>query len=153
MKERFTKKDLRVGDIITLRNGKKGKWNGEEFQVRNSCWLNEYNIENDLTNNGCCGSELDIVKVERQFKTGVVYERKKEILDEAEKRYLRDVIRPFRNEVKYIKLEKSWSKVDCCYVLIETKSNDTSCLPYFKIGTMYKGMKLNKEYSVKELGL
>jgi hypothetical protein len=108
-------------------------------------------FDNQLKHNG--DSDLDIVKVERTTKTEVVYERKKEILDEAEKRYLRDVIRPFRNEVKYIKLEKSWAKNYHCFIRIESKDDDTACLPYFKIGTMYKGMELGKEYSLKELGL
>lgn len=149
MKERFTKKDLKVGDIITLRNGKKGKWNGEKFQVRDTCWLNEYNIENDLTNNGCCGSELDIVKVERQFKTEVVYKRKKEILDEAEKKYLSDVIRPFRNKVIFIKKISGEHRE---FIKIVFK-NEVVPFPYFKKDSMYKGMEPNKKYSLEELGL
>jgi hypothetical protein len=150
MKERFTKKDLKVGDIITLRNGKKGKWNGEEFQVRNFCWLKEYNIENDLTNNGNCGSELDIVKVERKTKTEVVYKRKKEILDEAEKRYLREVIRPFRNRVKYIRKTFHYNNIEFITIVLD---DEHFPMPNFKKDTMYKGMKLGKEYSLKELGL
>ena len=32
-------------------------------------------------------------------------------------------------------------------------NNDEIILPYFEIGTMYKGMKRGKEYTLKELGL
>lgn len=75
--------------------------------------------------------------------------RKKEILDEAEKRYLRAVIRPFKRKVKYIE------KNDCvsgAYINIQLEG-DSIALPFFNDKEMYKGMKLFKEYTVKELEL
>ena len=33
------------------------------------------------------------------------------------------------------------------------KENISIVLPYFEKGTMYKGMKVNREYTLKELGL
>lgn len=70
----FTKKDLRVGDRITLRNGKVGLYTGDETYIDGLC---NCHINNDLTNNGSCGSELDIVKVERPRKYKTIYEREK----------------------------------------------------------------------------
>lgn len=75
--------------------------------------------------------------------------RKAEILDEAEKRYLRAVIRPFKKEVRYI--EKSDGYLGT-YIHIILKT-DNIALPYFNDKEMYKGMELYKEYTVKELEL
>ena len=80
----------------------------------------------------------------------IVYETK-EILDEVEKRYLRGVIRPFRDRVKAISLITSGDK-SYCYINIELK-DENIYLPNFEINTMYKGMAEGKEYSLKELGL
>lgn len=78
----------------------------------------------------------------------------KPILDEAEKRYLRNVIKPFRSRVKYI-VKRNKNKSECfedIRVVFES-SYQTLFFPYFEKGTMYKGMELDKEYSVEELGL
>ena len=72
-----------------------------------------------------------------------------DILDDKEKEYLRGVIKPFRNKVICIK------KLYCNtheYIRIELEGDYTS-LPMFEKGTMYKNMKVNKEYTLKELGL
>ena len=71
MKE-FTNKDIRVGDIITLRNGKRAEWNGYEIEIEVDCHLEKEQINRNLTNSGNLGRELDIVKIERPL---VVYER------------------------------------------------------------------------------
>ena len=77
------------------------------------------------------------------------------ILDEKEKEYLSNVIKPFRRRIKYITKE-------CCdnadYIVITMKHfnyncNDRIVLPYFEKGDMYKDMKLNIQYTLKELGL
>ena len=74
-----------------------------------------------------------------------------QILDDAEKRYLRGVIRPFRNMVAFIK--KTCNCVGFQWIEIAVKENKTIVLPGFKNDEMYKGMKLEKEYSLEELGL
>lgn len=71
---RFKKSDLRDGDKITFRNGKAGIYTGDETYIDGLC---NCHINNDLTNNGSRGSELDIVKVERPRKYKTVYEREK----------------------------------------------------------------------------
>lgn len=71
---KFKKSDLRDGDKITFRNGKAGIYTGDETYIDGLC---NCHINNDLTNNGSRGSELDIVKVERPRKYKTVYEREK----------------------------------------------------------------------------
>ena len=76
-------------------------------------------------------------------------EKKKEILDEVEKKYLRAVIKPFYKRVINIRKARCF---DTEYILISLNA-DTIKLPYFKKGEMYKGMEPNKSYSLQELGL
>ena len=93
--------------------------------------------------------QIEILKVERPIKWKNVYENK-EILDEKEKKYLSAVIRPFKGRVDYIKKFDITGKEFICIYL---KNNENIDFPYFKKGTMYKGMKLDKRYTLKELGL
>lgn len=90
-----------------------------------------------------------IIKIEEP-KYRTVYEAKVEILDDVEKRYLRGVIRPFRDKVKYIVLKSLCSNE--AYILIKLE-NDVINLPVFEINTMYKNMEKYKEYTLEELGL
>ena len=73
-------------------------------------------------------------------------------IDSTERRYLSDVIRPFKNKVKYIKKLSSHS-VKQEYICIKLENGELITFPSFKEKTMYKGMKPNKEYTLKELGL
>lgn len=92
-----------------------------------------------------------IIKIEEpEYKT--VYETETEILDKAEKRYLRGIIVPFKDKV--ICIRKSKNLIETLeYIAIELKGDSSICLPYFEPNTMYKGMKLDKKYTLKELGL
>ncbi len=75
------------------------------------------------------------------------------ILDNAERKYLSDVIRPFRNRVKYISKCHDSSNIYKEYIFIYLQGPEYFSLPYFKLSTMYKGMKSNEKYTVEELGL
>lgn len=71
------------------------------------------------------------------------------ILDKCERKYLSAVIKPFRNEI--LTIEKACYKED--EWLYFTMNRGDFTLPYFKTGTMYKGMKQLKKYTLEELGL
>ena len=75
----------------------------------------------------------------------------KEILDETEKEYLNNVIKPFREKVTFI--QKAGDSLKKEYIKIGIKNDTNINLPYFETDTMYKGMKKNKEYTLTELGL
>lgn len=77
-------------------------------------------------------------------------EYKPEPLDYVEKKYLSEVIRPFRKEVTTIKKLEVPSGRE--YILILLK-DDVMCLPRFEKGRMYKGLELEKGYTPEELGL
>lgn len=76
------------------------------------------------------------------------------VLDTIEKEYLSNVIRPFKHKVKYIMKSKS-SYSEQYYIEIKmVLTHDRVLLPYFSAKSeMYKGMELNKRYTLKELGL
>lgn len=107
--------------------------------------------------------ELVLIKEGKFFKTlpnnftgtlevenGYIVE--KEILDEVEKEYLSNVIRPFRDKVEYIMEVTSWPCVGKEYIKIRLIEEGMG-LPYFEKGSMYKGMEEEKEYTLEELGL
>lgn len=78
-----------------------------------------------------------------------------QILDDAEKRYLKGVIRPFRDKVKYIK--KVFVNVECksnyyIFIHFNDASNDME-FPIFGEKDMYKGMKIYNKYTLEQLGL
>ena len=95
-----------------------------------------------------------ITKVERPQ---TIYEVK-EILDKKEREYLSKIIEPFKNRVKRIEKVKA---IYCnsefieivLYSSISYDREEPIQLPCFKKGTMYKGMKRDKKYTLKELGL
>ena len=101
--------------------------------------------------------QIEILKVERPIKWKNVYENK-EILDEQEKEYLGKVIEPFKKRV--IRIEKVKTLYNdsefiniVLYSSISCNKEESIQLPYFKKGKMYKGMKRDKKYTLKELGL
>lgn len=74
-----------------------------------------------------------------------------QILDDVERKYLSAVIKPFRNKVKSI--SKGASEANQEFIVIDCKNGDETFLPWFKAGTMYKGMERYKKYTLEELGL
>lgn len=143
----FTKSDLKDGDVVTYRNGEKRTIKDEELLTKSKIAVNKLdNYKEDLTNK--VGSmNLDIIKVERPVKYKTVFERKEEILDETEKKYLRNVIRPFRDKVRYIKKIKNLSGL---FINVKLKEEYIN-FPYLTDTTMYKNMEINKEYTLEEL--
>lgn len=78
-----------------------------------------------------------------------------QILDDAERKYLSAVIKPFRDRVKYIK--KVFVNVECksnyyIFIHFNDASNDME-FPIFGEKDMYKGMKIYNKYTLEELGL
>ena len=77
-------------------------------------------------------------------------EYKEPVLDEVERNYLSDVIKPFGHRVSYIVKRMNGSGY---YIAIILNNFDVMNLPYFTRNTMYKGMTVGRQYKLKELGL
>lgn len=146
----YTYEDLKkspIGTKVIFENNTLIK-TGENNYESNDYYRDNADLK-DLKDN--CGSCFlgKIIKIEEpEYKT--VYETKGEILDEAEKRYLRGVIRPFRDKVTYIRkfvYSTGDAKID---IVVE---NWYICLPTFPKNQMYKNMEDDKEYTLEELGL
>jgi hypothetical protein len=151
-KVKFIKSDLKDGDIVTYRNGDKRTVIAGNLINSNgfiSKKLNQYTNELKDT---VIGESLDIIKVERPTQYEEVFERKEEILDETEKKYLTDVIRPFRKRIQFIQKKKEIKEINP-YIRIVCEDNDKLVFPYITDNSMYKGMETNKKYTLKELGL
>ena len=91
----------------------------------------------------------------------------KPTLNEKEREYLCNVIKPFRDRISWIK-KCEYDRGDFIYgeyIVMGLKFFDSGtdgyicadeeqiALPSFAKGTMYKGMELNKKYTLDELGL
>ena len=148
-KVEYTYEDLKkspIGTKVTFENGKVLVKDDEDRYENSETYRYNEDFEVIKDNSGYG----KIIKIEEPTYT-TVYETKTEILDEVEKRYLRNIIRPFKDKVKAISKRKG-EKED--YIKIYMKREyETFDLPCFKKGTMYKGMKHNNEYTLEELGL
>lgn len=170
--------NLKVGDKVKLKNKRGKAWNCDGMmdkyigkivtvsRVYQGFFGGNFEIKEDNSHNWFNKwmfslEDIEYVVKQKHFKslpsnyTGTIevengFIQEKEILDETEKRYLKSIIRPFKNKVNHI------SKEDCydgdCYISIDLDDEDIN-LPYFKKGTMYNGMEENKKYTLKELGL
>ena len=139
VKVKFTKADLKDGDKCTLRNG----------QVVFVDKTSNYSFERIDEQLSYFNDDVSIVKVERPVKYETVFERKEEILDEVEKRYLASVIKPFRHNVEYIKKFVYSSGIK--QIKINVEGTIVNLLEFKN--DMYKGMTPDRKYSLKELGL
>lgn len=79
-------------------------------------------------------------------------EAKEPVLDDVEKEYLSAVIKPFRKMISCIRKRKDPRKGKN-YIKIEFCDGDFMFFPNLSNDAMYKGMEVNKEYSLEELGL
>ena len=147
-KVKFIKSDLKDGDIVKYRNGLKKIVSGDKLCGNDLFAPLRYYTEDLKDVDG--EEEYDIVKVERSTQYEEVFERE-EILDEVEKKYLANVIKPFRHKIKSIMKRSEYGSL--CYIKICIKNGDAAYFPCFKENSMYKGMEPNREYTLKELGL
>lgn len=113
-----------------------------------------------LTKTGCCAcnsnGEWYTTKAINHILSGIYEIVKVPILDEVEKRYLRNIINPWRSCVECI---FKYGSEGYEYVVIKYdnklvgRTDQYILLPAFEKGKMYKGMKFDKEYTLEELGL
>ena len=79
-------------------------------------------------------------------------EYKDPILDDVEREYLSAVIKPFRKKISYIRKSKDSFKGEK-YIKIEFCDGDCMFFPNLSNNAMYKRMKLDRNYTLEELGL
>ena len=150
----YTYEDLKksaIGTKITFENG------AVLVKDEKNCFENVSSCRNiaDLCNLKDNYSDLGkIIKIEEPTYT-TVYEAKKEILDEAEKRYLKGVVRPYKNVKSILKYIYPGNRLESIMITVLDLENEDwlFTLPPFETGKMYKNMEDNKAYTTEELGL
>lgn len=88
--------------------------------------------------------EISIIKVEQP------------ILDNIEKKYLSSIIKPFRDRIVWVRKFESPNNENLEFIKIAYRDNfgiNVLNFPDFRAGKMYRGMELDKAYTLKELGL
>jgi hypothetical protein len=118
------------------------------------------NFEYYIASGRMYGGWLDFLKTNnhpkqtsiKNYNKWLLEEYKEPILDDIEKEYLSNVIKPFRNRVICISKEMLGSS--SAFIRIEIRNDFSICLPNFSCSTkMYANMKPHKRYTLKELGL
>lgn len=117
---------------------------GEEFKIKGVNYICRIEKDGLLVLNA-----LTLINVLIRLLTGE-YEIEKLVLDTIEKTYLENLLRPFKDKVEFIRKSKYKNKE---YLYIQLNMNEWISLPSFKKNTMYKGMKLEKRYTLEEMGL
>lgn len=147
------KSELKNGAVVELRNGIVGKLRDDVLYGNMGTFIHLNCFDDDLkciNGFGVDNKKYDIVKI----YYNPTWERPQEILTEKEKAYLSAVIKPFRDEIEYIKKCVVATQVKYEYLLIKVTDDSSAIIfPKFEQGTMYKGMKPRKEYRPEELGL
>lgn len=102
-------------------------WNGEEHELVS---INKTKFFKKLPNNFTGTLEVE---------NGYIVE--KEILDDAEREYLENIIKPFRNKVKFI---RKCNALNGEFIHIGIINETGIYLPNFKKNIMYEGMETEK---------
>ena len=110
-----------------------------------------YDIFLKLSHISCTGNCKECKK---NIMNWLLEEYKEPILDEVEKEYLSAVIKPFRDRVISVRkyhYDKYYEYITIIYY--DVRKYLSIYFPPFKKGTMYKGMELDRNYTLEELGL
>lgn len=111
-------------------------------------WYDYFNSDDDCVQ--------DCKACDERFVKWLFEDSEKPVLDEKERKYLSEVISPFRKIV--IGVCKHFFAEDNKQFISISVRNDSGFseyinLPNFNSDTMYKGMKAEKRYALEELGL
>lgn len=104
----------------------------------------------DCYANGKCNWTVNKDKFSDKFLDQTIEVKETSLLDDVERNYLRFVIKPFRHRIEYIRKFKSGSALCISIKMID---DDFMYFPNFVNPNMYKGLVLDRKYTLKELGL
>lgn len=129
------------------------KYKDDVLDKLDACSLDQ-RLRRKMVNGYCEGFNCGGCR-ERVLKW-LLEEAKEPVLDEVERKYLSEVIRPFRKKITSISKVIHYG-ADKQYISIITKDKygfiDSLNFPDFEKDTMYKGMEIDRPYTLEELGL
>lgn len=113
-------------------------------------------IDKKLYLSDACETDKCLLLSFSQFNNLIAELNVKPILDEVEKKYLWNIVKPFKDRVAGI-IKRSY----CNYEHIRIKGRSIfddynyfiTELPDFKKGSMYQNMEIDREYTLEQLGL
>lgn len=130
-----------------------------KFKIEENLTISQLQSEIDKLSNKVSKEYSNVISnrdkinyLKEQLKKIKEEEKNKPIIDETEKKYLKEVIRPFKDKVECIRKLMSLNKGKE-YISIKIEYEPSVALPFFEVNTMYKGMEASKKYTLKELGL
>lgn len=130
-----------------------------KFKIEENLTISQLQSEIDKLSNKVSKEYSNVISnrdkinyLKEQLKKIKEEEKNKPIIDETEKKYLKEVIRPFKDKVECIRKLMNLNK-DKEYISIGIEYEPSVDLPYFEKNNMYEGMETGKEYTLKELGL
>ena len=88
-----------------------------------------------------------------QYNKWLLEEHEEPILDDIEKEYLSNIIKPFKDTVLCVTKETKDTSVKMARIRIAYRNGSSTCLPWFLKEKMYVNMLSNTYYTLKELGL
>lgn len=112
-----------------------------------------------------CSSGFEAIREHKDIFNDKFLDQKVEIevsdiLNEKEKEYLGNVIKPFRDRIISVVKNVACTATNAAYICIFVRpsvhmvlGDDTLRLPLFAKNTMYKNMQFDVEYTLEELGL
>lgn len=117
-------------------------------------------IDKKLYLSDACETDKFLLLSFGQFNNLIVELNRKPILDEVEKKYLWNIVKPFKNKILSIaKLNMCVSSIQYEFIRIRVEGKivyrivEEIYLPYFKKDSMYKNMEVQKKYTLEQLGL
>lgn len=133
---------------------------GEDFNMYTSTQKSMFEEvkDRDVVLGSGNGESQKYFKTVKDFVDFLSLPVEEEKLDNIEKRYIKDFIRPFRDDIQFIKkvstpLYTLQPKEQIKIVYYKNGKTGEILLPPFPEKSMYKGMKLYKEYTLEELGI
>ena len=112
----------------------------------------EYGFFSTKSNGGYLFNKCvsDVLFKNITWENSPIQYRDDELLTPKEREYLKLVFKPFASNIMYV--QKKIRSDNTEYIVARTYK-DSIIFPYFTKGTMYKGMKLEVKYTLKELGI
>ena len=112
----------------------------------------EYGFFSTKSNGGYLFNKCvsDVLFKNITWENSPIQYRDSELLTSKEREYLKFVFRPFVNHIAYVrKSDTGYSE----FIEVGIYKNYSMLFPNFKKGAMYKGMKPETKYTLKELGI
>lgn len=138
-----------IAQILGIKLGEEFKIKGDDYSHFDKYRLTEERLEFFANGNWHDVSSTLVYLLNGQAK---VVKIPKPILTKEEREYLSMVIKPFKDDIRFIHKYTCFNDTKE-YLFGSAKDHSHLEFPAFERGTMYRGMELCKEYTLEELGL